>query len=42
MSIFDGVTARHSSYYQKLTNFNNVGLGYVTLGQLSTTLSGEA
>ena len=42
MSIFDGVEFFKDipAIYQKLTTLNNVGLGYVTLGQSSTTLSG--
>ena len=42
MSIVDGVEFFKDipAIYQKLTTLNNVGLGYVTLGQSSTTLSG--
>ena len=42
MSIVDGVTffKEIPSIHHKLTTLNSVGLGYVTLGQPSTTLSG--
>jgi len=42
MSIVEGVTffKEIPSIHHKLTTLNSVGLGYVTLGQPSTTLSG--
>ena len=42
MTINDGVEffEKHPKIYKKLSTIKDVGLGYITLGQQSTTLSG--